>query len=358
VLLAGGGAVHAASYTVTSFGAGFSPDDINNLGQVVGNYKTPPSGSNPWLYSGGTLTLLTAPLTAGLGYTSITAVGLNDRGQMVGFGGTAQNNDATPNAFVYDTATGSATRIAAPAGMLYVQPTGINAAGVVSGTALDGTSLRRVVEYGAGQTTDLGQFDGNPSQARGIDASGRIAGYSDNGVSQTAYVRQPGGGATAVFSGMATGINDAGHVSGQTSGAAPHALLYADGRTIDIDPLLAGSQRSFANSLNNGDQVVGYFFKDGVQTAFLYADGAAVSLDSLIDSASGWSLRNARAINDRGQVIGQGVFNGVNTGFLLTPVAAVPEPATLALLLGGLGLIAVCRRGRSIATSPAAPSAP
>jgi probable HAF family extracellular repeat protein len=53
-------------------------------------------------------------------------------------------------------------------------------------------------------------------------------------------------------------------------------------------------------------------------------------LNSLIDSASGWTLENAEAINNSGEIVGYG--SNTNSGceaFLLTPV---PEPTSLVLI--------------------------
>ena len=71
-------------------------------------------------------------------------------------------------------------------------------------------------------------------------------------------------------------------------------------------------------------------------------------LDALLDpSGAGWSLRVATAIDDAGDIVGQGKNpSGASRAFLLTPV---PEPSTIALLLGGAGgLLAYAWRRRAV----------
>jgi hypothetical protein len=58
--------------------------------------------------------------------------------------------------------------------------------------------------------------------------------------------------------------------------------------------------------------------------------GAAVDLNDVIPSDSGWVLHKANAINDAGQIIGQGTRSGLSgqRSFLLTPIGP-PQPADL-----------------------------
>jgi uncharacterized membrane protein len=54
--------------------------------------------------------------------------------------------------------------------------------------------------------------------------------------------------------------------------------------------------------------------------AFLWEKGKMYSLDSLINSESGWELEYAWNINDLGQIVGEGALNGITHMFLLTPI--------------------------------------
>jgi hypothetical protein len=74
-------------------------------------------------------------------------------------------------------------------------------------------------------------------------------------------------------------------------------------------------------------------------------------LNTLIDPASGWQLKYARAINDYGQIVGSG-FNpsGYEHAYLLTPV---PEPSTFVLLgMGAVGLLGWATRRRRCVRQP------
>jgi hypothetical protein len=71
-------------------------------------------------------------------------------------------------------------------------------------------------------------------------------------------------------------------------------------------------------------------------------------LNALIDPALGWVLVQAWDINASGQIVGWGTNpSGNREAFLLTPAnAAVPVPAALPLLLGGLGALGLLARRR------------
>jgi hypothetical protein len=53
--------------------------------------------------------------------------------------------------------------------------------------------------------------------------------------------------------------------------------------------------------------------------AFLYADGAMLDLEQMID-ATGWSLFQATDICNDGRIVGNGWRDGNQRGFVLTPV--------------------------------------
>jgi hypothetical protein len=60
------------------------------------------------------------------------------------------------------------------------------------------------------------------------------------------------------------------------------------------------------------------------------------NLNSLIDTASGWTITDATDINDLGQIVGYGTnLSGQSDFVLLTPISS-PEPSTLALLAAAL----------------------
>lgn len=96
-----------------------------------------------------------------------------------------------------------------------------------------------------------------------------------------------------------------------------------------------------ATAINDAGQVVG--------NGFLYEDSTMKKLADLLTSPGGWSDLNATDINDAGWIVGQGTIDGEQRAFLMTPIAPVPEPATVLTwaVLGGLGALRLRRASRS-----------
>ena len=124
---------------------------------------------------------------------------------------------------------------------------------------------------------------------------------------------------------IATAINDADEVVGQSAAAGQvlHAFLWRGGMH-DLGTL-GGDNRSYATSINNLGQVVGWSgHSTGViidyTRAVLWENGTSVDLNELIPPDSGWVLDSAAAINNNSQIAGTGRHNGVTRAFLLTPV--------------------------------------
>ena len=109
---------------------------------------------------------------------------------------------------------------------------------------------------------------------------------------------------------------------------------------------LAGGLQSYANSINNNGQIVGYSCTPGrsVPHAFLDEAGIMYDINTMIPPGSGWTIDDAYAINDNGWIAATGTNPNVNGGaeqaLLLTP-----EPASLAILALGFGWILARRRG-------------
>lgn len=202
---------------------------LNNTGHVVGGYLGP-----AFLWYKGNMSLLGTLGGAGSGSV---AYGINDAGQVVGG---SQTNNAQSHAFLWE----------------------------------------------KGIMRDLGTLGGNYSEARSINKTAQVVGYSSINNNIPSYV---------------------------------HAFLWENPKMKDLGTL--GGNNSRALAINNWGTVVGKSeISSGVEHAFVRKNRRMTDLNSLIPANSGWELTSANAINNRGQIVGKGKFNGATRAFLLKPV--------------------------------------
>jgi probable HAF family extracellular repeat protein len=181
----------------------------------------------------------------------------------------------------------------------------------------------------------------------------------------------PTGGQTT-----AAEINDHGSVVGWGANAANRrqGFIWQAGAMTVLPGLdgwaLAPATNTWisqARGINNDGWVVGQALTaSGALHGFLWRGGAMVDLNSLVSAddpffdlpevatASAFQIIDATAVNNAGQILAVAQFNRLAANgavqqathsLLLTPVAAVPEPASWALLLAGsAGLLAWRRR--------------
>jgi probable HAF family extracellular repeat protein len=332
-----------AGYLVTDLGR-FATGGLNNSGQVGGFSST---GTGPYyavLYGGGRITDLGT-----LGGAQSFANGINDSGQVVGESETASGYT---HAFLYG--GGTMTDLGTLPGGSYSFAYGVNASGQVVGQSTPRGGAGHAFLYGGGKMTDLGTLPGDSeSIAYGVNASGQVVGssFTSSGVPHAFLY---GGGVMKDLGGLggptteARAINASGQVVGYSTLAAPaintqHAFLYGGGKMTDLGTLNGPGGFSYATAINGSGQVVGYSAAGSQTHAFLY-DGSLHDLNGLLPAGSGLTLTGAYGINDKGQIAAQG---SDDHGYLLTPdgVAAAPEPSALVLLaLGGAGLLTRARR--------------
>lgn len=290
---------------------------VNIFGEVVGQQS-----SQPVLYSGGTTTILDVS-----GY----ATDINSKHQVVGV-------SSSNHAFLYD--NGLMTDIGDLGYGYDVYAEGINEAGQIVGTSLNGTGagFSRAFIYTNDTMISLGTLGGGGS-SYGFDINnlGDAVGDSNN----RAFIYKDGSmsdiGTLGGSMGFARSINDSREIVGYshiTGNAYVHAFLYHNGTIIDLTPAFPGN--SWAYDINNSGQAVGTIGDH----AFLYSNGILTDLNTLLPTDTGWSLIHARSINDAGQIAGEGFLNGEFHAFLLSPV---PEPKIYAMLLVGLGLLGYMR---------------
>ena len=200
----------------------------------------------------------------------------------------------------------------------------VNLNGEVTGIAgVSKVNSSQAFLYSGGKMTGLGTLGGTSGVGNGINASGQIAGYSQNASRlYRAFLVSDGkmtdigdlGGGSAV----AYAINDVGQVVGSavTSDGSNHPFLYSDGKMIDLGTLGSPTGNDWWNSaqgVNNSGQVTGTSYDaQGNFFGFVWSNGKMKKMGTL-----GGSWSQAYAINNKGQVTGLAYTkNGSGHAFL------------------------------------------
>jgi probable HAF family extracellular repeat protein len=250
---------------------------INASGDVAGysTYDYPPylnSHAVLWI-QGKIRDLGTLP-----GSDDAQAMGINDRGEVVGF--------SVPHAFLWSEHQGMQDLGTLPGGY-YSQAVGINLHSQVVGfsNAADGNWHGFVWTESTGMQPLPPLRDGFSSSANGINNRGQVVGGSSAGYNNN------------------------------------YAVLWNhDDKAVDLG-VLPGQGWSSAFAVNDLGQVVGW---SGFR-AFIWSKSEGMQdLNNLIPSNSGWVLTVANAINDHGQITGQGTIKGQSHAFLLNPTSGPP----------------------------------
>jgi probable HAF family extracellular repeat protein len=273
-----------------------------------------------------------------LGGNESVIAGLNNNNEAVGDSTTA---DGSRHAFLYS--AGRLHDLTAEHGIATARA--INDRGDIAGeSALPGLHGRALVLRG-GKVDVFGLPD---STVADINNTGDVVGtYFSSGTGERIFRYSQGGlsdvGIPGSTASQVAGINDAGAIAGThfTPDGRSHAFLDVAGSITDLAAPLASST---ASGINNLGQVVGTVG----DRAFLYADGELIDLNDLVDPNAHVLLTSALAINDREQILAracdaEGVFCYATVR--LDPVPAVPEAPGRAMLLAGLGGLAVIRIG-------------
>jgi probable HAF family extracellular repeat protein len=267
--------------------------DINNRGQIVGQYIDADGTEHGFLLDDGVFTTIDHPDASPIG---TAAIGLNDRGQIVGFYAGA---DGANHGFLLD----------------------------------KGRGFRREGVFTTIDHPDAGSLPGTGTAVTAIDDGGRIVGfYFDATPMPHGFVRDngrgarrddgdfipidhPDAGAQPGTGTLAVGLNDRGQIVGGYVDAdgRGHGFLLDDGEFTTIDHPDAASEPRLGTVLfgiNNRRQIVGQYIDTDLRCHGLLRSRSTFTT---IDDPGTVSHTGALGINDRGQIVG---FSDARTGFV------------------------------------------
>jgi probable HAF family extracellular repeat protein len=189
-------------------------------------------------------------------------------------------------------------------------PRGINASGQIVGFFDDGSHFHGFLLSGGNYTT-LDVPGSQYTSAQGINASGQIVGnYVDANSVEHGFLLS-GGNYTTLDMTTASGINDAGQIVGESGG---HGVLLSGGNYTTLD--VPGARTTSAQGINDAGQIVGWYQDAaGYNHGFLLSGGSYTTLDVPGGEDTG---ALGIGINNSGQIVGAYYEGSVGYGFLLS----------------------------------------
>ncbi len=256
-----------------------------------------------------------------IGGNASYAVGINEHGQVIGYGTNASGN-ALHILYHDGTPSGSSQDLGLMPGSTSSAGTAINDNGDYLGSHYS-SSIYRSFIYGSATATfeDLGSFAANvQTYAFDLNDSRQTVGSSYSGSNQHAFLRSAAPNSPLQDLGTLVGpdgdfsearqINNAGTIVGTSravipSGMGMHAFVYTVAGGMQDLGALPGGYLSYANAISENGIIVGESTIDGVNNPPTHAfrlntiGGAKKDLGVL-----GGNFSSATGVNDSGMVIG------------------------------------------------------
>jgi probable HAF family extracellular repeat protein len=326
-------------FSVNFLPDGFAANALGDNGMVAGRIHLDTNGWAAAIYANGSVTRYD-----NLGISGISSI--NSSGM---FTGSLKISNTLSHAFIYhdgviqDIGTGTSLSTSGDA---------INASGQVALTAFNGPYGDTYLYSNGTMTALIPKMTYPKAWMEDMNESATVVGGTEvhhSGVHAFVYsngvmtdLGAPDGGESWAY-----GVNNSddvvGTLWGSDSSTFTHAFLYRDGVLQDLGTF--GGVRSGASGIDNNGRIVGYVSTADGSYGFLYENGMALDLNTLVAGADGWTITGAREINEAGQILASACYAGGSCrNVLLNPVSAVPEPAQFALLFAGLAGIAARRR--------------
>ena len=243
-----------------------------------------------------------------LGGTSGGAVGLNNRGQVVGWSETA---DGHRHAFLWDADNGM--RDLGTLGGAKSEAWSINEKGQVVGASETGDGSTHAFIWDANKgMIDLGTLGGKTSNAMAINNNGQVVGRSETADGEThAFLWQRDAGMKDLHAGQAAksggaDINDRGQIIGYVESADSssrwrQAFYWDQASGMVMIPVRKGMD-SYAVGINDTGQVIGDFFDRGTGQFNPFIWDKTDGLNELQLPGGSWFAGRA---NEAGAVIGK-----------------------------------------------------
>ncbi|QXJ22584.1 hypothetical protein AGRA3207_003608 [Actinomadura graeca] len=266
------------------------PLAINDNGVTVGDvYLTPTSGPvlnvhRPTRWDGPGATGVDLGIDPNKSFYDVRATGINGSGLIVG-----KTLQADGHTSAWTVSGSTITRLPPLPGGTEGRANAVNDKGVIVGSAIAaGNATIPAVEWMDGRIRSLGILPGGTyAEARAVNSSGVAAGQS------------------TVTTGKENGTS--------------HAVVFRDGTVTDLNVPGTGRGDTVANAINDSGTIVG----QAVATGFVYQNGVATDLSTLIPADSGYHILTAHGINDDGRIVATATktANGSGTRYpvLLTP---------------------------------------